>query len=113
MSTRAHIRVFGHIVGEPVEIMYYHHSDGYPSYLGKDLKNRLASSQGDLCLFKDLLEEEGYYEINEGIHGDEAFLYIVDYDNKSVKCYDYSWDETLLETIMADNVIPEDKWENY
>lgn len=46
MSTRAHVRVFGHFKGQPVELSYYQHSDGYPQYLGNDLKGRLAASEG-------------------------------------------------------------------
>lgn len=110
MSTRAHVRVFGHIKGQPVELSYYHHSDGYPQYLGNDLKGRLAASEGNLERFAELLTEERYYDKDEGIHGDEAYLYIVDYDNGKVTCYNYSWDETLLETLQSNIIIPEEQW---
>jgi len=107
MSTRATI-----LIKEKRQnnIWLYHHCDGYPERVGSDLKRYLDSLTywngediaNDLIKDKANLNDEGY-EVTTCQHGDEAYAYLIDCDNKELKCYDigldqYNWgDEDIVE----------------
>lgn len=96
MSTRCHI-----IVKENnKETFIYHHCDGYPSGVGAELEGLLAKCEhandfNDLVHRIELLG--GGYEIDEGIHGDEDFIYTITVNNSSciLKCEEYP-DELIV-----------------
>ena len=95
MSTRATI-----IVKNSNEKYHlYHHCDGYPEGIGKDLKNYLKTVShwypDDITnvLIKGGLNNDDGYEITSGQHGDEEYGYLIDCDKKRIKCYRLAWDE--------------------
>lgn len=102
MSTRATIKIKR---GDEL-IRVYHHSDGYPEGVGVDLKNyldglknwipdRIANhlvKNGLPNLYNSNVIDESY-EVTISQHGDEEFGYLIDCDNKQLKCYRLSWDE--------------------
>ena len=113
MSTRAHI-----IVKDENEKHYlYHHCDGYPEGVGAELRN----------IFKDLNDEErfdtaddfcewisdydnGYEYEDYGLHGDEDYVYVIDFPNNKFICYDYGWDESeedLHEVVFEEPIYKE------
>lgn len=112
MSTRATILIKSEKQNEQVRI--YHHWDGYPEGVGADLKHYLkevgffdAKIKGypyfnaylianDLikgkCGIIDGKPDMGY-ELTSCQHGDEEYAYLIDCDNKTLKCYKVGWDE--------------------
>ena len=104
MSTRAHIRVqneYGHI-------SLYCHCDGYPSGLGMVLKRYLSSQEiweadyiaRNLIIGQDIDDDFFYnHQIRPTtcVHGDEAYIYVIDCDKKILDCYEHYNDETFEE----------------
>lgn len=104
MSTRVHIRVknkYGHI-------KLYCHCDGYPSGLGRVLKKYLES----LTIWEayhiatDLIKGENidddFFFLHNirpttCLHGDEAYIYVIDVEKKTLVCYEHNMDETFEE----------------
>lgn len=89
MSTRASI-----LVKEGDEKCYiYHHCDGYPDGVGLDLKEYLEKISSwymeDIVneLIKGKCANDSTYEWTSGVHGDESYFYLIDCDNKVLKCY--------------------------
>jgi len=87
MATRAHI-----IVKNSEKKCYiYHHWDGYPEGVGKGFREYLnkykdLTDPKEFC--KAVEAENPTYEFeNEGLHGDEEFVYVVDFDNYTYTCY--------------------------
>ena len=113
MSTRCHIR----IKEGKTQYMLYHHSDGYPDGVGVDLKKFLAEIEGDWDaddianqLVKGGIRHLRYpsvyanekkmcpdmgYEITPCVHGDEEYVYVIDCDAQTLKCYSHKWDESF------------------
>lgn len=87
MSTRAHVIIKKK--GEE-DVYAYHHCDGYPDGVGEDLK-RFIIDEGTAAkpkLTAKLLNEwDDSFEIDDGIHGDEEYIYVIDLDEKTVKGY--------------------------
>ena len=102
MSTRATIKIKR---GDEL-IRVYHHSDGYPEGVGVDLKNyldglknwipdRIANhlvKNGLPNLYNSNVIDKSY-EVTISQHGDEEYGYLIDCDNKQLKCYALGWDE--------------------
>ena len=95
MSTRATI-----LIKEGNEkVRMYHHHDGYPSGIGKDMKNYLKTLKWwDIegitnYLIKGKLNGDNEYEYTICQHGDEEYAYLIDCDMKKLKCYKVGWDE--------------------
>lgn len=131
MSTRAHIR----IKDGDEQIMLYHHHDGYPEGVGRDLKKFLqenCQNYWDACEIANGLVKGGIkhehkglysgnvevraddeYEITTCIHGDEEFIYVIDCDKKELKCYTHKWDAPFSESTVPERecTIPEPKKE--
>lgn len=91
MSTRAHIKVT-----EGQESVYiYHHCDGYPDGVGIDVENCLESigffdksqTQDLGTVVSNICEIDDGYRVDEGIHGDEEYLYVVDINERLLNVY--------------------------
>ena len=83
MSTRANIVV---IKQDGDRHQFYHHTDGYPNWMGKTLNSFLTSSyaiagdDSDMeTIFFKLLEMEGHFEEEKlgRIHRDIEYLWVV------------------------------------
>lgn len=107
MSTRANIR----ITEGDGQILLYHHCDGYPEGVGKELKEflkfykywdpeRIAS---DLATMKNRYEKYPY-ECAICLHGDEAYVYVIDCDKKTLTCYSHRWDETFEQCCIPERI---------
>lgn len=104
MSTRATILIKSEKQNQQVRI--YHHWDGYPEGVGTDLKHylkevgfcyadvyRIANGLIKGGVYDDKGESDMGYELTSCQHGDEEFAYLIDCDNKTLKCYKVGWDE--------------------
>lgn len=117
MATRAQIRV----KDEYGYIDLYHHCDGYPEGIGRDLKkycNTLPNGQWAYWsvritanqLLKGAISEEidgevqkdMSYEVTNGFHSDIEYAYLIDCEKKELKCYyvDFESDYRSLEQIF-------------
>ena len=88
MSTRAQIRIIEG--GEHKD--FYHHFDGYFSYLGEELKAALKKCNGMAELEDTLLNEMKGYEQTENLHGDIEFFYLIDFDKNVYKGFKLGWE---------------------
>ena len=96
MSTRCHLEVKEN--GSSTYI--YHHHDGYPSGVGSDVKKalkevRFFDKEKELTkqqVIETICEIDGGYEIDNGFHGDEEYYYVIDCENRTLKCYGVPWD---------------------
>ncbi len=100
MSTRATILIKSK--RNKQEIRIYHHTDGYPEGIGVKLKEFLNGKPywdvEDIAndLVKGKCCDDIYYEITTSQHGDEEYAYLIDCDEKQLKCYElgfnvYEW----------------------
>lgn len=117
MSTRAQIR----IKDEYGSFELYHHHDGYPEGVGRDLKNycdELPTGQwshwstrriaNDLVKGKlkdpycGIAGEDMGYEITNGFHADIEYAYLIDCEKKELKCFyvDFQTDYRSLDEIF-------------
>lgn len=104
MSTRAHIR----IKDQYGEISLYNHCDGYPSELGMTLKRYLNSLdiwEADMIAYQltkgDAIEDDFFHwhiiTPTTCLHGDEAYIYVIDIEKKTLVCYEHGIDEPFEE----------------
>lgn len=123
MSTRATIIIRQKDVDDESkynEIRLYHHSDGYPDGIGADLKDYLKNHNdcadpkfgviwdGEIiatelvrgkCMTNEYTDGSGRtfpdmgYECALCQHGDEEFGYIIDCDERTIKCYGLDMDQ--------------------
>lgn len=69
----------------------YHHNDGYPEGVGKEVREFLHEHSGitdvnEFC--KELEKWDFTYEFeNSGLHGDEEYVYLVDLAKHRYVCY--------------------------
>lgn len=104
MSTRCCIEVvqtFGNGEGENKiarECMLYHHHDGYPEGVGMDLKRRFKpqttfKSGWDIdCIVNELIkDQEDEYEFTAFKHGDIEYLYVINCNEQTIKCFKWEW----------------------
>ena len=108
MSTRATILV----KRESLTIVHvYHHYDGYPEGLGVELAEYLPSitNWNPVELAKELVENgiegDNGFENTACIHGDEEFIYVIDCDKHSLKCYKHAWDAEESECVKPENEV--------
>lgn len=104
MSTRAHIRIKD---GRDLFLLYHHH-DGYPEGIGVDLKKFLSAKNywcGD-CIANELVKskDDDEYEITSCLHGDEEYIYVIDCNNKTLKCYKHNWDEPFDISVTREEI---------
>ena len=85
MSTRAAII----IKDSKSKYNVYHHCDGYPEVVGKELERvyRNCDTIDATEAKKRLLEYDNEYEDTDCIHSDEEYIYIVDTDERKIECY--------------------------
>ena len=94
--------------------MLYHHCDGYPEGIGRDLKQFLHAKKWWFAseIANDLIKQRGIkddgYEVTTCVHGDEEYIYVIDCDKKTLKCYEHRWDEPYEISISRQEIgIPE------
>ena len=96
MSTRANI-----VLQEKGHTLWlYHHSDGYPSYLGWKLMQIMEKHKKD----------DGF-EITKGQHGDIEYLYLIDIQDKEIACL--RPDESLLKRVKYNSDKDIQEWYNF
>ena len=85
MSTRAAII----IKDSKSKYNVYHHCDGYPEVVGKELERvyRNCDTIDATEAKKRLLEYDNEYEDTDCIHSDEEYIYVVDTDERKIECY--------------------------
>lgn len=94
MSTRANIK-FRNERGEVIHV--YRHSDGFPDVIEPDIDKAISVCSGrwsgsEIGIFVSLFLAMHYsdwekkrlpdYELTTGVHGDEDYLYTVEYDQE-------------------------------
>lgn len=95
MSTRGNIKV----ISKDVTFWLYHHHDAYPEGVGMDLLKKFRNSflRGDFVYAQDIVNrlikdpKDDEYEITTGMHGDIEYLYEIDCDNKTIKCFEINF----------------------
>lgn len=91
------------VVNDSEDTLYlYHHCDGYPKGVGKELIDYLQTNTPKTAddVFKGLVFMYGdSYEETNGIHGDISYLYTIDIDNDLIKlrCENPDNDDVLFE----------------
>ena len=86
MSTRCQIK----IIYLRQDVLLYHHYDGYPEGVGRDLikrRNQLNIWDGNIIvnnLVKDIKDE---YEISYQVHTDIDYWYEIDCNRKTIRCW--------------------------
>ena len=85
MSTRAAIIV----KDSKSKYNVYHHCDGYPEGVGKELERvyRNCDPIDAAEAKKRLLEYDDEYRDTSYIHGDEEYIYVVNTDERKIECY--------------------------
>lgn len=97
MATRANIV----IKAGKKKIYLYHHYDGYPEGIGKDLQAFIEKQNGNFEpneLQKKILDGEvngkdDKYEETDGIHSDVEYIYTIDADKGELSYKGYNWDK--------------------
>ena len=90
MSTRSIVR----IVDKNYNVDLYHHYDGYPEGVGRQLMAiaypiiQRFNCYGWKDLYRMLKEHDDDYRIAEGIHPDIEYLYIINLKTKQIECFD-------------------------
>lgn len=109
MSTRCHIIVRETDDNSCTEHYIYHHHDGYPEGVGSELKKILEScpSYDWETIVERILGYDDQYEEDNGIHGDEEYIYEIDAINTHaiLKCYSSSG--SYLEELIFKETYPE------
>ena len=90
MSTRAAII----IRDSKSKYNVYHHCDGYPEGVGKELEivYKNCDPINAIEAKKRLLEYDGEYEDTDCIHSDEEYIYVIDTDERKIECYSVTGD---------------------
>ena len=93
----------------------YHHWDGYPEGVGYDLLER--SKDWGSAYINDwdatnvinnlLKDKDECYEFKFYIHPDIEYLYVIDCDNKKVKCF------KVIININDDYTLSDNNWKEY
>lgn len=92
MSTRSNIVIKKTVNNEIITHQFYHHFDGYPEGVGFELLNKLnevSDIEDDIEMYKAIMDIDDSYEA-EGqlnLHGDIEYLYVIDLDDRKLKCY--------------------------
>lgn len=97
MSTRCCVKVVQKFGDITKECMLYHHHDGYPEGVGKDLKNRFETTESKYSwdidtIVNDLIKDnQDEYEYTAYDHSDIEYLYTIDCNKKTIKCNECQW----------------------
>lgn len=88
MSTRCHIVIKKQ---DSYTVYVYHHCDGYPSGVGSDLAQMLKDYKSNdwtpISLANYIENTDSSYRIDDSIHGDEDYIYEINCDLMTLKCY--------------------------
>jgi hypothetical protein len=94
MSTRCHVIVRNGKNENKEKWNYiYHHCDGYPAGVGKELSDILTEIQGNGVsrndfnanfITENILNYSDEYELDNSIHGDEEYIYLIDVETKHI-----------------------------
>ena len=96
MSTRCHVIIreteeTDNAIYLCTEHYVYHHFDGYPDGVGEELKKILEScpSYDWETIMEKILDYSDEYEEDNGIHGDEEYIYEIEARNTCalLKCF--------------------------
>lgn len=113
MSTRANIL----LVEMGNHLWMYHHFDGYPSWLGKKLMEKMEKHQKDYADIFDIANEmikdkdDDGYEITRRRHGDIEYLYVINITNKTIECI--NTDDKSLLAVKYDDTEDVKKWYDF
>ena len=113
MSTRAHV-----IVKDESDKKYlYHHCDGYPDGVGEDLESFIIDIGGaDLKsaeIFCNMINDwDPAFEIDNGIHGDEEYIYVVDLPSRKYFCYEVTGYNASESDLDKYNKVFEREWKD-
>lgn len=101
MSTRCCIEVvqtFGNGEGDNRKsCMLYHHHDGYPEGVGMDLKRRFIPDDTkyswdiDTIVNSLIKDKDDEYEFTAFKHGDIEYLYVINCNEQTIKCFKWEW----------------------
>jgi len=110
MATRSIVRIIprnvqgqaGNAESAPEYIYLYHHWDGSPAGVGRELKHFLRErNDGDDCdgmptwdgerIAKELTSSPYDYEYSNGNHGDVEYGYVIDCARRTLTCYDLGY----------------------
>lgn len=110
MSTRANIL----LLETGNKLWIYHHSDGYPSYLGDALMKIMQKHKEHKWLdiyelANEMIknEQDDGFEITNDRHGDIEYIYIINVEEQSIVCR-----KTSFDSIYNDTTIIEAKYSN-
>ena len=100
MATRAHLIIKDK---DGDERFIYHHWDGYPEGVGKEVREFLHLEEvanifnaQEFC--KAIEKWDCSYEFEDtGLHGDEDYIYEIDLDKRTYRCYNVSRKPKTLE----------------
>ena len=124
MSTRSEIIIKDYWTSEATgkhytkKVKLYHHSDGYPEGVGKDLMEfiypMLTRSNSSDCnsVANKLLKwkDDNGYELTVYVHSDIEYMYVIDIPMKKIFCYEghYSRSDRFVKTkeIDLDQFLP-------
>ena len=88
MSTRATIK----IKDGCAERWLYHHHDGYPEGVGKELCDILSGEvEWSLASVFTRLTEDEQYEPTDGVHGDEEYGYFINCGERELVGFPIDW----------------------
>lgn len=96
MSTRCNIIV----KSKSEEVILYHHHDGYPEGVGVALLNKVTPLLKDNRYYNDVEDivnalikdkDDDEYEYTSALHGDIEYIYEIDVDQKTIKCFEYNY----------------------
>ena len=107
MSTRACIKIKKRCNKADHEIILYHHSDGYPSGVGSDLKKYITETVSNWrcgwcpeliatelvrgCIKDSENNSDMGYEVAICEHNDCEYGYVIDCDKQTLTCYDLDY----------------------
>ncbi len=109
MSTRCHIIIKK--AGTDSQYVY-HHCDGYPEGVGRQLVKLLREYADTLkhncwepeSIVSHLTQYSDAYEPDGCVHGDEEFIYHIDCDDRTLRCFRYLNDEVGDEAEIPGNI---------
>lgn len=109
MSTRCHI-IIEKADNDPQFV--YHHCDGYPEGVGCELVEILKEYDKDinfadwdqLTIIDRLIQYSSAYERDEFMHGDEDYIYRIDCEKHTLRCFEYHDDDFGQEVDIPANI---------
>ena len=72
------------------DVLLYHHHDGYPEGVGRDLikrRNQLNIWDGNIIVNNLVKDIKDAYEISYQVHTDIDYWYEIDCNRKTIRCW--------------------------